>query len=91
MSFVHIRFLSDPFVGVPAADVEDVVVDVEVVVAAKVDKTEEFKVVARTEEVFGFGVKEGVVFVRADGVTSIPPLPNKSKFLDVKLDIFDIC
>ena len=82
MSFVHILFLSDPFVGVPATDdVKGVIELVDAATAAEVDKTEAFKLVAVTEVV-------------ADGVTSGPPIadeasqPFEAKFVD---GIFDIC
>ena len=83
MSFVHIRFLSDPFVGVPATDdVEGVTVLVDAATAAEVDKTQAFKLVAVTE----------VVVV--DGVTSSPPIADEaSQSFDNKfvVGILDIC
>ena len=82
-SFVHILFLSDPFVGVPVTDdVEGVIELVDAATAAEVDKTEAFRLVA---------VAEVAVM---DGVASGPPItdeasqPFEAKFVDGK---FDIC
>ena len=83
MSFVHILFLNDPFVGVPATDdVEGVIELVDAATAAEVDKTEAFKLVVVTE----------VVIV--DGVVSGPPIADEaSQPFEAKLvdGIFDIC
>ena len=83
MSFVHIRFLSDPFVGVPVTDdVEGVMVLVDVGTAAAVDKT----------EAFGLDAVPEVVVV--DGVTSIPPIADEvSQFFEDKFVVgkVDIC